>query len=299
MDFTLKIYRKLLETLQAQGYQFLTFEEYCMLGLCPHDESFNDSFNRLTVESTHRITESPNEIDSPTHQITASPTKYIILRHDVDLKAENSVETAKIEHSLGIKASYYFRVVPDSNKPDCIKAIANMGHEIGYHYEDMSLCCGDPQKAVAHFFEKLAYFRTYYPVKTICMHGAPTSQYDSKDIWQFASYKKDFDLIGEPYFDVDFSDLFYLTDTGRRWDGYKVSVRDKIPTYQDIWSANGWVYKHTDDIIRACNNATLPNRIMITTHPQRWTDNKLKGMQEAIVQNLKNCIKYFLIKFRK
>ena len=299
MDFTLKIYRKLLETLQAQGYQFLTFEQYCMLGPRPHDESFN----RVTTESTHRITASPERSDiasdSPNHRITESPTRFIILRHDVDLKAENSVETAKIEHSLGIKASYYFRVVPDSDKPNCIKAIANMGHEIGYHYEDMSLCGGDPQKAVAHFSEKLAYFRTYYPVKTICMHGAPTSQYDSKDIWQFASYKKDFDLIGEPYFDVDFSDLFYLTDTGRRWDGYKVSVRDKIPTYQDIWSANGWAYKHTDDIIRACNNATLPNRIMITTHPQRWTDNKLKGMQEAIVQNLKNCIKYFLIKFRK
>ena len=131
------------------------------------------------------------------------------------------------------------------------------------------------------------------------MHGAPTSQYDSKDIWQFASYKKDFDLIGEPYFDVDFSDLFYLTDTGRRWDGYKVSVRDKIPTYQDIWTANGWVYKRTDDIIRACNNGTLPQRIMITTHPQRWTDNTLQQCKEMLLQNLKNTIKYVLIKIRK
>jgi hypothetical protein len=216
----------------------------------------------------------------------------------VDLKAENSVATAEIEHSLGIKASYYFRVVPDSDRPDCIKAIAEMGHEIGYHYEDMSLCGGNPEKAVAHFAEKLAYFRTYYPVKTICMHGAPTSQYDSKDIWQFASYKNDFGLIGEPYFDVDFSDLFYLTDTGRRWDGYKVSVRDKIPMYQDVWTANGWVYKRTDDIIRACQSGSLPSRIMITTHPQRWTDSKAKGLQEAIVQNLKNTVKYALIKWR-
>ena len=369
MDFTLKIYRKLLETLQAQGYEFLTFEQYCMLELRPQDESSVESpsenesssiralrqaqgpneitevanqsghFDRLsdreaqgpneTASPPHQITASPstqalgpNEItevsnqsghfdrlsdreaqgpngtDSPHHRITASPTKYIILRHDVDLKAENSVATAQIEHSLGIKASYYFRVVPDSNKPNCIQAIAMMGHEIGYHYEDMSLCGGNPEKAVAHFAEKLAYFRTYYPVKTICMHGAPTSQYDSKDIWQFASYKKDFNLIGEPYFDVDFSDLFYLTDTGRRWDGYKVSVRDKIPMYQDIWTANGWVYKRTDDIIRACQSGSLPSRIMITTHPQRWTDSKAKGLQETIVQNLKNTIKYALIKWR-
>ena len=305
MDFSLRIYQQLLETLQAQGYQFLTFEQYCMFGLRPQDESLNC----VTVESPSdtaspsirslSLSKGPNEIDSPTHRITASPTKYIILRHDVDLKAENSVATAKIEHSLGIKASYYFRVVPDSDKPDCIKAIVDMGHEIGYHYEDMSLCGGEPEKAVAHFAEKLAYFRTYYPVKTICMHGAPTSKYDSKDIWQFASYKNDFGLIGEPYFDVDFSDLFYLTDTGRRWDGYKVSVRDKIPTYQDIWTANNWVYKHTDDIIRACKDGSLPPRIMITTHPQRWTDNKAQQIKEMLVQNLKNTIKYILIKCRK
>jgi hypothetical protein len=34
-------------------------------------------------------------------------------------------------------------------------------------------------------------------------------------------------IIGEPYFDVDFSKMLYLTDTGRRWDGGIVSVRDK------------------------------------------------------------------------
>ena len=307
MDFSLRIYQQLLETLQAQGYQFLTFEQYCMLGQRPQDEALNcvtlrqaqgpNEITEVSNQSGHfdrlsdREAQGPNEIESP--------TKYIILRHDVDLKAENSVETAKIEHSLGIKASYYFRVVPDSDKPECIRAIADMGHEIGYHYEDMSLCGGEPEKAVAHFAEKLAYFRTYYPVKTICMHGAPTSKYDSKDIWQFASYKNDFGLIGEPYFDVDFSDLFYLTDTGRRWDGYKVSVRDKIPTYQDIWTANNWVYKHTDDIIRACKDGSLPPRIMITTHPQRWTDNKAQQIKEMLVQNLKNTVKYWLIKLRK
>jgi hypothetical protein len=159
----------------------------------------------------------------------------------------------------------------------------------------MSLCGGNPEKAVEHFAEKLAYFRTYYPVKTICMHGAPTSQYDSKDIWQFASYKNGFGLIGEPYFDVDFSQLFYLTDTGRCWDGYKVSVRDKIPVYQDQWIAQGWVYHRTRDIIKAAEQGTLPQRIMITTHPQRWTDSWLPWLKESMVQPLKNIVKRMLI----
>ena len=39
---------------------------------------------------------------------------------------------------------------------------------------------------------------------------------------------EDFGIIAEPYFDVDFDEVFYLTDTGRRWDGDSVSVRDKV-----------------------------------------------------------------------
>ena len=39
---------------------------------------------------------------------------------------------------------------------------------------------------------------------------------------------RDYGIIAEPYFDVDFDEVFYLTDTGRRWDGDSVSVRDKV-----------------------------------------------------------------------
>ena len=92
MDFTLRIYRKLLTTLQHKGYEFVTFEQFCIS--CPS-------------------------------------SKFIVLRHDVDLKAANSLATAQIEHELGVKASYYFRVVPQSNQPDIIRAIADLGHEIG------------------------------------------------------------------------------------------------------------------------------------------------------------------------
>ena len=118
MDFTLKIYRQLLVALQNKDYFFFTFEDYCL---------------------------------------GKAEGNFVILRHDVDLRARHSLATAKIEAALGIRASYYFRVVPQSNQPDIIQAIAALGHEIGYHYEDMSLFNGDADKALAHFQQQLAH----------------------------------------------------------------------------------------------------------------------------------------------
>ena len=274
-DFTLHKYRSLLESLLQQGYQFLTFEQYLQ------------AKNDLPAEGDLQAKRSSNEVIFKQSDLS---TKYILLRHDVDLKAANSLATAQIEHELGISASYYFRVVPQSNQPDIIRAIATLGHEIGYHYEDMAIMQGDTTKAYAHFQQQLTYFRQFYPVRTICMHGAPTSQWDGKELWKHYDYH-DLGIIGEPYFDIDFSQMFYLTDTGRCWDGYKVSVRDKIPVYQDQWNAQGLVYHTTHDIIHAAEQGSLPPRIMITTHPQRWTDRPLAWLKELLLQNAKNIIK--------
>ena len=257
-DFTIRIYRELLCILREKGYQFLTFEQYCLL--------------------------------KNSDQVSSLPEKFIILRHDVDLKAGNSFRTAQVEYELGVQASYYFRIVPQSNQPEIIRAIADLGHEIGYHYEDMTLANGDVEMAMTHFQEQLAYFRQFYPVRTICMHGAPTSQWDGRDLWKYNDYRG-LGILGEPYFDVDFSQVFYLTDTGRCWDGYKVSVRDKIPMYQDQWTEQGLVYHSTNDIIEAVDMSTLPLRIMMTTHPQRWTDKPGAWAKELILQSVKNLVK--------
>lgn len=261
VDFTLLKYTELLQALKNNGYRFITFEEYC------------------------------------TNKETLTEQKFVILRHDVDLKAENSLAVAEIEHNLGIKASYYFRVVEQSNKPDVIQAIADLGHEIGYHYEDMTICQGDPVNAIEHFKDKLNYFRQYYPVRTICMHGSPRSKFDGRDLWKFYNYR-DFGIIGEPYFDVDFSKVFYLTDTGRRWDGFNVSLRDKVTAYQDNWIKDGLVFHSTEDIIRAVVIGTLPKQMMMTTHPQRWTDNKIAWLVEFFGQSLKNVVKKALVDWK-
>ena len=257
-DFSLDIYRALLEALQAKDYQIIGYAEYL----------------KLKVKSG----------------------KFIILRHDVDAKPQNSLRTAQIEHSLGAKATYYFRVGRESNEPQVIKAIAQLGHEIGYHYEDMSLCDGDVDKAWSHFQTWLDYFRQYYAVETICMHGAPTSKWDGKDLWKKYDYRS-LGIIGEPYMDTDFSDVFYLTDTGRCWDGYKVSVRDKIPQYQDEWTAKELVWHTTPELIRAIEADQLPEHVMITTHPQRWTNSTGEWWKEAVLQTAKNIVKRIIVKY--
>lgn len=218
----------------------------------------------------------------------------VSLRHDVDRKPLNSLATAQIEREMGWKAVYYFRAVPESWDASVILQIASLGHDIGYHYESLSTCKGDVEAAYQDFCRNLEELRKLVPVSSICMHGSPKSKWDSRDLWKYYDYKK-LGIITEPYLDTDFSKVFYLTDTGRRWDGFRVSVRDKIPGYQEEWINKGWVYHSTDDIINAIQGNTLPKCLMITTHPQRWTDKTSAWVKEYVAQKLKNTIKRVIV----
>ena len=258
MDFTLTTYHQLLHALEQSAYAFYTFEDWC---------------------------------------VGNAKDRYVILRHDVDLKAKHSLATAQIEAELGIRASYYFRVVPQSNQPEIIRAIAALGHEIGYHYEDLSLFQGDVDKANDHFKLQLAYFRSFYPIKTICMHGSPASKYDNREIWKSYNYR-DYGIIGEPYFDFLSSDKLneehmYFTDTARMWDGAKYTVRDKSDVSLNSLSLRPDIHS-TFDFINWLKTNPSQEVMMITTHPQRWTDNKLEWWSELLMQRMKNVVKRVL-----
>ena len=94
-DFRLANLKELIEALLRKEYNFILFKEF-------ERSNFN---------------------------------KVIILRHDVDLLPGNSLATAKLESSLGVTGTYYFRTIPETFKPDVIKEIEGLGHEVGYHYE--------------------------------------------------------------------------------------------------------------------------------------------------------------------
>lgn len=256
MDFTEKKYNQLLLQLQNSGYVFIAYADYCA-------GNYSE--------------------------------RFVILRHDVDRKPKNALQIAKMENYIGGKATYYFRAVPESWDEGIIRAIHQMGHEIGYHYESLTTCKGDVKKAFGDFAKNLERLRKLAPVSTICMHGSPRSPYDSKDIWKMYDYST-LEIIGEPYLTTDFSKMLYLTDTGRRWDGYKVSVRDKIEGFQEEWNAKGWSFHSTDDIIKALHDNGLPDQLMITTHPQRWNDFGIAWIKELVMQNMKNVVKALIVR---
>lgn len=244
---------------------------------------------------------------------------------------------AELEKEFGIKGTYYFRIVPESFDESIIKQIEEMGHEIGYHYEEIDLVLkrktrderreilrfaqndppslsrsgikdNEPQHAAYNklptaildaawelFKKNVEKIRNVAEVNTICPHGSPLSPFDNKMIWDKYDYKKA-GIIGDAHLDTDWNKFGYLTDTGRRWNGASVSIRDKVENSQNSEISN-W-FKKTGDII--ANVDKLPEKIMLTIHPERWNDNLLFWLEELISQNIKNVIKkWFFVKNEK
>lgn len=230
----------------------------------------------------------------------------VILRHDIDAKPENALFCAQMESGMGITGTYYFRTVPGSFNDTVIREISRLGHETGYHYEDLAAVNGDYQKAITLFENNLAKLRRLAPVTTICMHGSPLSRYDNRKLWEKYSYR-DYGIEAEAYLDTDFRMVHYLTDTGRRWDGEKYSVRDRVPAGTGTPSAASegfqgavateYRYGSTFDIIKAAETGALPPVIMMTLHPQRWNNSFLPWVSELAWQNTKNVVKRFLTTF--
>lgn len=225
-DFSFDIYKVLIRRLRKNGYSFQTFESF---------------------------------ISNPL-------PKSVIIRHDIDLFATSAIPFIHIEKSLGVSASYYFRMRKGTFSPRIFHMVVAEGHELGYHYEDLARNNGDFNQAVLDFRTNLNVFRKFYPVRTVCMHGSSGSQYDNRDIWKQVDLAE-FQLIGEPYKSIDFNQVLYLTDTSKRWNGNSVALRDKVD------SSFTFSFSTTEDIISSINK--LPDHVMLTIHPEYWADSVL------------------------
>jgi len=252
-DFTFSVVEKLIKTVLSKGY------------------------------STGVLKDRTNTIDQ----------KRIMFRHDVDAREENSLQMAIIQKNNQIWGTYYFREFKYIKDLTIITQIADLGHEIGYHYEDLVRNKGNYAKAIEDFKYNLDRLRKYYPVRTICADGNPWSKWGNLWLWNKYDYKS-FGIECEVYLDIDYNEIAYYTDTGRCWDGHHFNVWDKVKTEKN-WP----LYHSTFDIISAIEEGKFPQKAVLNFHPQRWSDKSFPWLREIVLQNTKNVVKSMIVKNHK
>jgi hypothetical protein len=197
------------------------------------------------------------------------PHSFYIIRHDVDRRPRKALHMARLENARNVRSTYYFRAKSHVFKPDILQAIEGMGHEVGYHYESLSDARGDTQAALRDFEANLARFRQCVHVTTIAAHGSPLSAYDNRDLWRNGERKrrliKDYGVSGEAYLNIDYSQIAYLTDTGRNWSATRDNLRDRVA------STIAPSLQNTEDLLGFLR-AGSARKTMFQIHPERWAE---------------------------
>lgn len=247
-DWTLRKYRRLCEAVLARGYRICTVQSY---------------------------------IESPLAWAA-------ILRHDVDRFPANALRMARVEQELGIRSTYYVRMVRSAFDPNVVRSLAKLGHEVGYHYEVLAKTRGDVQAALELLGEELGRLREFASVHTAAAHGSPLSRWNNFDIWRHAQPKQ-FGLVGEAYRDIDYSQVAYYTDTGRSWSANGANLRDRVESA----GARFPPAVTTEQLIGVLYGAQL-DALCIQTHPERWSDTMAGMMRSASLDFAANTTKRLL-----
>jgi hypothetical protein len=217
-----------------------------------------------------------------------------ILRHDVDRKPANALKVARLEAESGLRATYYFRFKESVFKPDLIREIERMGHEIGYHYETLDKAKGDYEKAIGIFQDELAEFRKIVPLRTICMHGNPLTKWDNRDLWKRYDFRE-FGLVGEAYLSFDAAAVTYFSDTGRTWSE-RHKVKDRLPRARDD-DTNGSERAQvasTEDVIELIMEQES-DQLYLLSHPNRWSCHVPEWLVEYGLDTAANLTKMSLV----
>lgn len=198
------------------------------------------------------------------------------LHHDVDFSIDGALQMAQIEAELGVKSTYYIRPVAAYMRRATvpIRAIAGLGHEIGYHHSLMvrHLRKGTPlERLLTNSIAKLE--RLGLKVKTVCAHGDPETIRDGYSNYEaFEECPPQLRKSARP------TGIISLKKHGLR------SV-DFLPRDCYLWdSGGGWKYSH-DPHVDDWNGTPLvwprdpflknlgdldAEQLSILTHPVWW-----------------------------
>ncbi len=228
-DFSLLMLRELLTAFKDTGYTIVPFERYWA--------------EKASIDAMEKV---------------------VLLRHDVDRLPATALAAAKAENEIGIRGTYFFRVKPGTFKREIIEAVAGLGHEIGYHYENLADASGDFALAKRLFEECLGRLRALYPVVSASMHSRPLSKWDNRTFWDRYSLSE-FGLLGESYRSIDHHCYLYVADSGRNWNADRNVVWDSVDGAALPRIENG-----TFGLIREVQTGRSIRKTQLLIHPNRW-----------------------------
>jgi len=160
--------------------------------------------------------------------------KTLVLRHDVDESAAVALQMAKAEQDSGIKSTYYFRW--KTADPEIIKAIREMGHEVGLHYETLATYARKYRLTSAeqitpeiqtilrqNLKAEIAEFKARFGgMETLSSHGAEENielQVTNYNAILKDQNPADYGVLGEAYGEIT-QHFSYMSDADGVWDPF-------------------------------------------------------------------------------
>jgi len=236
--------------------------------------------------------------------------KYVAIRHDVDYFPGRALTMAAIESERKIATTYYIRRRFFDENIDMVQRIGGMGHQIGYHYEEVDTHQKAPnmqvgRDAVGFFIGSLLDIdRLGFHIKSVCAHGNPLTDVDNRQVVHLLRDENYLDklaftydreevkskvsqrLIGDASIDITGDDFdLYIPDTGRFNPRY--NLKDRIDDCDIARLSN------LDDFKRILADDSN-RRIYMNMHPDRWSGDAATWLFDFAFDTAKNFVKRFM-----
>ena len=199
---------------------------------------------------------------------------WIAIKHDVETNVERALKIAEIEAKYSIRATYFVQSYLLPANKNLLHAIAELGHEVTYHYDVLDANSGDFIKATLEFEEAVKNFEgAGFPVKSVCPHGNPLMNRDgwdsNKDFFRNSQVASQFigifDLVVQGK-DKILTDYMYISDAG-----FSFNIISDIVNNDKILPNNTLILS-INELIHIVNSK---HAVIISTHPHRWTSSYL------------------------
>lgn len=196
---------------------------------------------------------------------------FVCLKRDVECKVKKAYKLCKIEHSLGVSATYYVQhsLLKSPKNIKLLKKMQQLGADISYHHDVMDANGGDIQKAAVDFDKKLSDFSVNgFSTDTVCQHGNPVVNrvgYSSNRDFFRSDIAKDrypniVDIVAN--MSQKTGTYTYISDYGRSWKIVLEPEKDKsehiaLPKIEDV-----------------AKTIKEKEKVVVSMHPHRLCANK-------------------------